>query len=202
MDWDYQMLLKPYASIIHSKQYWEWRNSGLAFEFGDQTYTIPNRTMASYAEGKLKSKDSAMVRGFWLDVVVSPYVPIGIDCYRVNKFAEDLFHIQDKGTGTEQHRHHAVEIAVYNMLSFMYEMETGKKYTMRVAHDIYSGLGDDEEDGKEGKGHEATNIEVEKEEVENQPPVENKGEGMTEDVGKREAEIPVVTETSKESERY
>ena len=38
------------ASIVHYKQFREWRLSGVAFEFGDQTYTQPNRTMASYAE--------------------------------------------------------------------------------------------------------------------------------------------------------
>lgn len=42
--------IKPVASIIHYKQFRDWRRSGVAFEFGDQTYTNPNRTMASYAE--------------------------------------------------------------------------------------------------------------------------------------------------------
>ena len=34
-------------------QYKEWCNSGIAFEFGDQSYTEPNRSMMSYAEGTL-----------------------------------------------------------------------------------------------------------------------------------------------------
>lgn len=38
------------ASVIHIRQYRDWRNSGVAFEFGDQTYTVPNRTMAAYTE--------------------------------------------------------------------------------------------------------------------------------------------------------
>lgn len=38
------------ASVIHIRQYKEWRNSGIAFEFGDQSYTEPNRTMAAYTE--------------------------------------------------------------------------------------------------------------------------------------------------------
>ena len=46
-----------------------------------------------------------------------------------------------QNTGTEQHRHHAVEVAVYNVLSFLWEMETGLKYAMTKDHDIYSGLG-------------------------------------------------------------
>jgi glyoxylate carboligase len=38
------------ASVIHIRQYRDWRNCGVAFEFGDQTYTVPNRTMAAYTE--------------------------------------------------------------------------------------------------------------------------------------------------------
>ena len=32
----------------------EWRNSGIAFEFGDQIYNEPNRTLLTYAEGVMK----------------------------------------------------------------------------------------------------------------------------------------------------
>ena len=53
-DWDYQYSIKDSASIIHIKLFREWRESGIAFEFGDQTYDEGNRTMATYVEGKLK----------------------------------------------------------------------------------------------------------------------------------------------------
>jgi hypothetical protein len=53
-DWDYQYTLKETASVIHIKLYREWRESGIAFEFGDQTYDESNRTMATYVEGTLK----------------------------------------------------------------------------------------------------------------------------------------------------
>jgi hypothetical protein len=46
-----------------------------------------------------------------------------------------------QNTGTEQHRHHAVEIALYNMYSILTEIETGTVYRMTKANDIYSGLG-------------------------------------------------------------
>lgn len=46
-----------------------------------------------------------------------------------------------QNTGTEQHRHHAVEISLYNMYSFLWEIETGAVYSMTKANDIYSGLG-------------------------------------------------------------
>ena len=46
-----------------------------------------------------------------------------------------------QNTGTEQHRHHAVEVALYNLFSYLWEIETGKVYQMMKANDIYSGLG-------------------------------------------------------------
>jgi len=63
-----------------------------------------------------------------------------------DEFAEGLFEVQNKGTGTEQNRHHCVEVAVYNMLAFLWEIETGAPYSMSKAHDIYSGLGEDASD--------------------------------------------------------
>mmetsp|Transcript_15660 Transcript_15660/g.27320 ORF Transcript_15660/g.27320 Transcript_15660/m.27320 type:complete len:475 (+) Transcript_15660:274-1698(+) len=139
VDWDYQSGVKPTASIIHSQQYRKWRDTGVAFEFGDQTYTMSNRTMASYAEGKANGK-SQLRRGFWSDVVVGPYASFGISCDQPNQHAKDLFQIQSKGTATEQHRHTAVHVSVYNILSYLHEIETGKVYQMTKAHDIFSGL--------------------------------------------------------------
>lgn len=142
-DWDLHNELRPYgASIVHIKQFRHWRETGVAFEFGDQTYTNPNRSMASYMLGKDKAEGlSKMVKGLWVDVVASPYISLGIDCHQPNKFAKDLFHIVNKGHGTEQHRHNTVEVACYNMASFMYETETKQVYTMKKEHEIFSGLG-------------------------------------------------------------
>ena len=147
-DWDYHSSIKPYASIIHIKQYKEWRLSGIAFEFGDQEYTEPNRTLMSYAEGYIKQgKEKGQkkeVKGFWGDIVISPYFSFGIDCETNNKYSEGLFEIINKNTGTEQHRHHVVEIATYNLFSLLWEIETGKPYKMTKEHDIYSGLGSED----------------------------------------------------------
>jgi Domain of unknown function (DUF4471) len=49
--------------------------------------------------------------------------------------------LMSQNTGTEQHRHHAVEVAVYNLLSSLWELETGQVYKMTKSRDIYSGLG-------------------------------------------------------------
>lgn len=61
-DWDWQYSYHTsITSLIHIRLYRDWRESGIAFEFGDQTYTAPNRTMMSYVEGTpKKGKDSGM----------------------------------------------------------------------------------------------------------------------------------------------
>ncbi|KAF1791149.1 Dynein assembly factor 3, C-terminal domain [Phytophthora cactorum] len=122
IDWDYTMKLKKIenASVIHIRQYRDWRNSGVAFEFGDQTYTAPNRTMAAYTEA----------RGLWTDIIVSPYISFGVHCEKPSRFVEQLFEIHNKGTGVEQNRHNTGEVAVFNVLSYLYEIETGKMYQM------------------------------------------------------------------------
>jgi len=129
--------------ICHVKQYRGWRDTGVAFEFGDQTYTMPNRSMASYCEGRSSAGVSKMAKGYWVDMVVSPFVSVGLECETPNEHAKELFKIQSKGTGTEQWRHNAVEIAVYNCLSWMQEIETGLQYRMIQPHKVYSGVGDD-----------------------------------------------------------
>ena len=45
-----QMMVKSVAGLVHVVHYRQWRQTGVAFEFGDQTYTVPNRTMATYAQ--------------------------------------------------------------------------------------------------------------------------------------------------------
>jgi dynein assembly factor 3 len=115
------------ASVIHIRQYRDWRNTGIAFEFGDQTYTEPNRSMASFTEvgsrcilhnsfgsltsnlthvqAKKRNHGSVLCRGLWTDIIVSPYISFGVDCDAPNKLAEQLFEIHNKGTGVEQNRH-------------------------------------------------------------------------------------------------
>jgi dynein assembly factor 3 len=53
-DWDYHAGIIKKASIVHIKQYRQWKLTGIAFEFGDQTYSEPNRTMMTYTEGFIK----------------------------------------------------------------------------------------------------------------------------------------------------
>lgn len=99
-DWDYQYTYRPSVSIIHHKLYREFRESGISFEFGDQTYTCPNKTLMSYHAGTLKrGKEAGQLKevlGYWGDIVLSPYFAFGIDCERSNSHAEGLFEIINK----------------------------------------------------------------------------------------------------------
>jgi hypothetical protein len=45
---DKQKEIHPHAGNIHWVHYKAWRNSGVAFEFGDEVYTAPNRSLASF----------------------------------------------------------------------------------------------------------------------------------------------------------
>lgn len=39
-------------------------------------------------------------RGFWVDIRVGPFITFGVDCDRPNAYAEELFAVLNKGTGT------------------------------------------------------------------------------------------------------
>jgi len=101
--------------------------SGIAFEFGDASYTAPNRSTMARTEGVMKAGPDhglkKQVQGYWLDILVGPFVAFGVDCDRRDTRANDLFHIVNKGTGAQQHRHHSVEVALYNVMGMMWELE-------------------------------------------------------------------------------
>jgi len=87
IDWDYVWNMKPDFGMIHYREYKDWRQNGNAFETRFSTYIKSNRTMSSYIEGNRKFKDDnhlagerCMVRGFWGDIVNSPFLSFGVDC--------------------------------------------------------------------------------------------------------------------------
>ena len=151
LDWDYQNNVRPRASIIHSKQYRSFRNTGVAFEYGDSVYEVPNFTLASSVKGVVnKGKDRGSrkdVVGYWGDLVVSPYVAFGVRASNArSKSVDRLFYILNKGTGTAQHRHDAASVSTHNVMSALWTIETGEAYRMTRKDDIFSGLGGDASD--------------------------------------------------------
>eukprot|EP00826_Nyctotherus_ovalis_P046713 TRINITY_DN5312_c0_g2_i3.p1 TRINITY_DN5312_c0_g2~~TRINITY_DN5312_c0_g2_i3.p1 ORF type:complete len:299 (+),score=65.10 TRINITY_DN5312_c0_g2_i3:25-897(+) len=80
VDWDYMQYICKTAPIISEAHYRRFRQHGIAFEEGFGVYCVGNRTLASYAEGrKWVSKDSCAVRGYWGDVLASPYFAFGTE---------------------------------------------------------------------------------------------------------------------------
>jgi dynein assembly factor 3 len=64
---------------MNGKFYTKWRLSGIAFEIRDGTYNVPNKTLAS---GIIFKKEGERIarRGYWGDILVSPYVTFGLEC--------------------------------------------------------------------------------------------------------------------------
>ncbi len=63
----------------------------MAFDQRFCTYIIPNRTLSSYLPGKKKlTYDNILVRGYWGDIMISPYIAFGVDC-DVSPEKDDLF---------------------------------------------------------------------------------------------------------------
>lgn len=136
VDWDYHSKVRDVASIIHLRQYRDWRLKGIAYEYGETVYSKPNRTCSSQLEGMMKSGihqgTKQQISGYWLDIVVSPYTALGIDCDRTRPFANDLFDVINQGTGDAQQRHHAAEIATYNIVAMMFASQVRKRNSIII----------------------------------------------------------------------
>ncbi|XP_041093487.1 dynein assembly factor 3, axonemal-like, partial [Polyodon spathula] len=66
------------AGLISKAEYVRWREKGVAFELREGVYETANRTLAS---GALLKHEGEMVpvRGYWGDIVTSPYISFGIE---------------------------------------------------------------------------------------------------------------------------
>ncbi|KAL5019261.1 hypothetical protein ScPMuIL_004983 [Solemya velum] len=119
-DWDYHMgLVKRGAEIIHTHEYKNWRNTGIAFQIREGTYNEPNKTMASGLLIEHGGEKHAR-RGYWGDILVSPYVAIGMEC------EEKSFFKKQNGKFTRGSEH----IAEFNVLSTFHELAFQQLYVL------------------------------------------------------------------------
>ncbi|XP_060576533.1 dynein axonemal assembly factor 3-like [Ruditapes philippinarum] len=117
-DWDYNMrLAQRDGDIVHTHEYRSWRNTGVAFEIREGDYDVPNKTMASGLILTHQGEKHAR-RGYWGDILVSPYVPMGIQCEE-----KSFFKKQNK-----QFTKTSANVAEYNVISMFHEISTGKPY--------------------------------------------------------------------------
>eukprot|EP00061_Rhincodon_typus_P013645 g40157.t1 len=78
-DWDLHMkLYERGARVINNRQYYQWRDKGLAFEVREGLYDVPNKSLASGLLMNYKG-EKVPARGYWGDIVTSPYIAFGIE---------------------------------------------------------------------------------------------------------------------------
>jgi len=128
MDWHYHNRVAPLgAGIVHWTHFRGWRESGNAFEFRDGMLERANGTLLAYAEGTMAGavrpdgtavKRTVARRGFWGDLVNSPYYSFGLDAEE-----ESLF---EKRNG--KHTRSTTDVAEYNLTAWLSELESGQKY--------------------------------------------------------------------------
>lgn len=122
MDQDYHTHIKNSAGIINWFHYKEFCFTGVAYETRLASYKLPNRTLASYTEATDRSKGtSVQVRGFWGDIVNSPYHTFGTATDPEDK--SRLFKISGS-----MYRQTETDIAEFNLTAYLSEMETGQPF--------------------------------------------------------------------------
>jgi dynein assembly factor 3 len=128
VDWDYNFNIKKFTNFIDKDKYIRWRLTGVAFEARLSEAMCPNRTMGSYVEGKKKvSRDSCLVRGFWGDIINSPYIPLGIEVENEEdrqKFNKEY---------NFQRPYNACDVVEYHIEGYMTKLETLQDYVAPFA---------------------------------------------------------------------
>jgi len=134
-DWDYHMKMKKMSGeIINSREFMKWRLFGIAFEFRDTTYTVPNVTMGTWVQGRRnKTKTSCMARGFWSDIINSPYLAFGLKADY-----EKLFKVRNK-----EQVHTSCDVSQYNVTQMLHAIHTGTRIQPRVIQSGMGSMGDD-----------------------------------------------------------
>ncbi|KAI0213794.1 Dynein assembly factor 3, axonemal [Lamellibrachia satsuma] len=119
-DWDYSMKLTyKDASIINSNDYRQWRHYGVAFGIREGTYDVPNRTVASGHVFNVQG-DRFVRRGYWGDIIASPYICYGIECEEKSFFK----------MANNHHVKSAQDVSEYNVLSMLHELMHRTKYEL------------------------------------------------------------------------
>ncbi|KAM9716598.1 dynein axonemal assembly factor 3 [Menidia menidia] len=78
-DWDLTMKLhEKGCGVINKHQYARWREQGLAFEMREGIYQKTNPTLLSSRVFNQR-RDKVAIRGYWGDIVSSPYLSFGIE---------------------------------------------------------------------------------------------------------------------------
>nr|XP_020648567.1 dynein assembly factor 3, axonemal isoform X1 [Pogona vitticeps]XP_020648568.1 dynein assembly factor 3, axonemal isoform X1 [Pogona vitticeps]XP_020648569.1 dynein assembly factor 3, axonemal isoform X1 [Pogona vitticeps]XP_020648570.1 dynein assembly factor 3, axonemal isoform X1 [Pogona vitticeps] len=117
-DWDLTMKLQERgAKAINLREFFRWRDTGVAFDTREATYEIPNKTLAS---GRLlRHKGEPMpARGYWGDIATGPFITFGIETEE-SSLLKTINGVPSKS---------AQEIALYNLTALLYELRYNTRY--------------------------------------------------------------------------
>lgn len=106
------------AEIINGRVYSRWRHYGIAFELRDAEYDVSNRTLASGMVSVDSGGNRVARRGYFGDILVSPYISFGIESEN-----EELL---KKKNGV--HPYSGANLSEFNVLAMFYEVAHQTKY--------------------------------------------------------------------------
>lgn len=90
------------------------------------SYYIPNRSLSSYIPGKTKTgNDSCLVRGFWGDMVNSPFIGFGVELN--NQEEHDLFYSHQD----VNYKFHAQHITEWNLSRYLTRIEKDELFELK-----------------------------------------------------------------------
>jgi dynein assembly factor 3 len=119
IDWDYSMRqIKDNASIIHPVHYRKWRSKGIAFELRDCDYNTTNTTLLTTRDAQQKKKGRINLRGYWGDIMLTPYLAFGIQANQ-----KSLFEVANK-----VHKKNSHHVAEYNISSWTHQIQERSRY--------------------------------------------------------------------------
>ena len=120
-EWDLHMKIRDFhnGSIIHPAWWRRFRMFGLAFEFRDVQYSEPNKTLCGTTEGREKGR-SVLRRGFWGDIVHSPYFAFSTRSEEASMFEKR----------SDQHTKTPVQVAEHNVFSMLHEIVYGRPFRL------------------------------------------------------------------------
>jgi len=85
-DWDMTMLLHATCSIIHRINYQRFRETGICYETREATCSEPNPTLATLQTAMEAKKGRIQLRGYWSDILVSPFIAFGVESVERDHF--------------------------------------------------------------------------------------------------------------------
>ncbi|MCJ8728387.1 hypothetical protein PDJAM_G00004050 [Pangasius djambal] len=106
------------CGVIHKQQYSRWRERGVAFEMREGLYCIANQSLLS-ARVFSRRGDRVGVRGYWGDIISSPYLSFGIETEN-----KELLKTQNN-----QHVKTAQDISVANVQTLFKSLSTRGGHT-------------------------------------------------------------------------